>query len=416
MPLSDLIARCDIAPPAFTMPFMPRRIFISVAEVSADQHAAALIASLHQLDPQAVVEGLGGPAMAAAGATIHFETVTNAAMGWRGALRALEFRRYLKWTRQYFAENKPDLLICIDSSGVNFHFARIAKASGVPVLYYIAPQVWASREGRVNTMRQLIDRVASIWPFEPEYFAKHGISATHVGHPLFDELEPREFRIVDPKRKFPNRPPIVGLLPGSRRSDAAANFPHILDVAERIYRAIPDVTFRIPTTDATHLLISRRVARAGEASVLSPPAKRIQIAVNAFEELIPDCDLCITKSGTGTLHVAAFGVPMIVVYRANPILWHAVGRWLIKTRTFAMVNILADAPRHIVPEYVPWYGANEPVAQQAINYLRTPAALLAQRDRLMELIEQIEQPGASMNVAKMILEMTPNPSDTSIAT
>ncbi len=385
---------------------MPRRIFISVAEVSGDQHAAAMIRKLRELDPDVIVEGLGGPAMQAAGAIIHRETVTRAAMGWRGALRALEFRKYLKWTRDYFAQNKPDLLVCVDSSGVNFHFARIAKEAGVPVLYYIAPQVWASREGRVKTMREVIDRVACIWPFEEEYFARHDIRATHVGHPLFDELEPQEYRIVDPKTKFPNRPPIVGLLPGSRASDATSNFPHILDVAERIYRAIPDVTFRIPTTPATHLAVSQRVARAGEAGILSPPASRIRIGVDAFEELVPDCDLCITKSGTSTLHVAAFGVPMIVVYRVNPLLWHLAGRWIVKTRTFSMVNILADAHDHIVPEHVPWFGSNQPVADQAINFLRNPPALLAQRDRLLQLIHHIDHPGASMNVARIVIEMT----------
>jgi lipid-A-disaccharide synthase len=386
---------------------MPRRVFMTVAEVSGDQHAAAMIRRLRQLDPHAIVEGLGGPAMAAAGATIHHETVSNAAMGWRGALRALEYRRYLRWTRARFAgPDRPDLLICVDSSGVNFHFARIARVAGVPVLYYIAPQVWASREGRLKTMRGLIDRVACIWQFEEEYFRRHGIEATYVGHPLFDELEPAEFRLVDPRKKYPNRPPIVGLLPGSRRSDAASNFPHILDVAERIYRAIPDVTFRIPTTEATHLAVSRRVARAGEAGMRSPPASKIRIGLDAFEELVPDCDLCITKSGTSTLHVAAFGVPMIVVYRVNPVLWHGIGRWLVKTRTFSMVNILHDANEHIVPEHVPWYGSNEPVAQQAINFLRAPDALLAQRQRLLQLIRHIDHPGASMNVARLVMEMT----------
>ncbi len=368
-----------------------------------------MIRRLHQLDPEAVVEGLGGPAMREAGAVIHHETVTRAAMGWRAALRALEFRRYLQWTRQYFAENKPDLLICVDSSGVNFHFARIARDAGVPVLYYIAPQVWASREGRVKKMRELIDRVACIWQFEEEYFRRHGIEATYVGHPLFDELEPAEYRIVDPQKKYPVRPPIIGLLPGSRTSDATSNFPHILDVAERIYRAIPDVTFRIPTTEATHLVVSQRVARAGEAAVASPPASKIQIRLDGFEELVPDCDLCITKSGTSTLHVAAFGVPMIVVYRVNPILWHAIGRWVVKTRTFSMVNILHDSHEHIVPEHVPWYGSNEPVAQQAIQFLRNPEALLSQRERLLQLIRHLDQPGASMNVAKLVIEMTGGP-------
>lgn len=356
---------------------MPRRVFISVAEVSGDQHAAELISQLKQLDPEMIIEGLGGQAMAQAGAIIHHETVRRAAMGWRGALRVLEFRRYLKWTRTYFQQNKPDLLICIDSSGVNFHFARIAHETGVPVLYYIAPQLWASRPGRIKTMQKLVNRVASIWPFEQEYYHQRGVQADYVGHPLFDELEPAEYRIIDEKQKYPNRPPIIGLLPGSRASDAKSNFPRILAVAQRINRAVPTVSFRIPTTEATHLIVSQRVARAGEAAIESPPASKIQIRLDGFEELVPDCDLCITKSGTSTLHVAAFGVPMIVVYRVPAIAWHAVGRWLVNTRTFSVVNILNDQPEPIVPEHVPWYGSVDPVAQQAIAFLRNPSALLA---------------------------------------
>lgn len=378
---------------------------MTAAEVSGDQHAAALIRSLRAIRPDVIVEGLGGQAMRDAGATIHHDTVTRAAMGWRAIFRAMEFRRLLKWTDQHYAQNRIDLHICIDSSGVNFHFARLARRHGAKVLYYIAPQVWASREGRIKTMQQCIDRIACIWQFEEECFRRHGLQATYVGHPLFDELPPAAQRLVPPEQKYPERPPIVGLLPGSRRSDATANLPHLLDVAERIYRAVPDVTFYIPTTPATDPVVRERVARAGEASVPCPPAKRIRIELDGFDRLVPHCDLCVTKSGTSTLHVAAYGVPMIVVYRVNPILWHGIGRWIVKTRTFSIVNMLADAHEHIVPEHVPWYGSNEPVANQAINYLRRPDDLLAQRQRLLQLIRNIDQPGASENAARVVMEM-----------
>src|ERR1700722_10285266 len=122
---------------------MARRVFITAAEVSGDKHAAQLIRSLRQLDPQIIVEGFGGPEMAAAGAIIHRETVSKAEMGLRGALRAFEIRDALKWTRNYFKENRPDLLIGVDSPSMNFHFASVARAFGVPVLQYVAPQLWA---------------------------------------------------------------------------------------------------------------------------------------------------------------------------------------------------------------------------------------------------------------------------------
>src|SRR5687767_12701325 len=195
----------------------PRRVFITVAEVSGDRHAAQLVAALRSLDPQLIIEGLGGPEMAASGATIHRETVGNAAMGWRGALRAFEVLRLLRWTREHFKTNRPDLLVGVDSPSMNFHFAKLAKSLGIPVLQYVAPQLWAWREGRMKKVRRWIDRLACILPFEEEYFRRHGVNATFVGHPLFDSMP--EHRDAPPGPRFPDRQPVIGLLPGSRKSE-----------------------------------------------------------------------------------------------------------------------------------------------------------------------------------------------------
>src|SRR4051794_14716284 len=137
------------SPPA-TSAVRPRRVFITVAEVSGDRHAAQLIRALREIDPTIRFEGHGGPEMAAAGATIHRETVGKAAMGWRGALRAAEIYRVLKWTRRYFDSNPPDLQIGVDSPSMNFHFARAAKERAVPVMQYVAPQLWAWAEWRMK--------------------------------------------------------------------------------------------------------------------------------------------------------------------------------------------------------------------------------------------------------------------------
>src|ERR1700722_2410594 len=132
----------------------PRRVFITVAEVSADQHEAHLIPSLKELDPTIIVEGLGGPEMRAAGAIIHHETVGKAAMGLSGFYRVFEMFNFVKWTRKHFATNRPDLQICCDSPEMNFHFAKLAHGFGTPVLFYIAPQLWAWRGGRMAKVRK----------------------------------------------------------------------------------------------------------------------------------------------------------------------------------------------------------------------------------------------------------------------
>lgn len=395
-----------------------RRVFITVAEVSGDRHAAQLVLALGQLDPDLLVEGHGGPEMAAAGAVLHRETVGKAAMGWRGALRALEVLRLLRWTRRHFETSRPDLLVGVDSPSMNFHFAKLAKSMGVPVLQYVAPQLWAWREGRMAKVRRWIDRVACILPFEQDYFRAHGVDATFVGHPLFDELPARS---DVPGPRFPERPPVIGLLPGSRRSEAAANLPGLLAAAALIERAFPQVRFLIPTTSATHPVVESAIrdlqdlgARGGKRDEVPARAARVEYRPDAFDEMVPRCDLCLTVSGTATLHVAGFGVPMVVVYAANRALWNLLGRRLVKARTYALVNVLATGPnagkdRHLVPEVMPWFGDPGIVADLAIDYLRHPEKLAAQRASLARLVQSLDHPGASMNVARMALEMLGTP-------
>ena len=375
-----------------------KRIFITVAEVSGDKHAAQLIRSLRALDPNIIVEGLGGHEMADAGATIHHETVGDAAMMHHALGRVREVMRLLRWTRARYEAAPPDLHVCVDSPAMNFHFAKLAKRFHVPVLYYIAPQVWAWREGRVKKIRRWVDRVACILPFEEQYFKRHGIRATFVGHPLFDVL-PNNRSASTAGPRFPDRPPVIGLLAGSRRSEATANFPHQLDVARRVLQEFREATFQLPTTPATDPVVRDHLSRATEIDA------RSTVGVNQFDDMVPRCDLCLTVSGTATLHVAGWGVPMVVVYRGNPLLWHLIGRWLIKTRTYALVNLLAPERRHIVPEIVPWYGSNAPVSRYVIDMMKHPERLEQQRAQLMQLVRTLDKPGASMNAAKIALEM-----------
>ena len=381
------------APPLLpSKPDRPRRVFITVAEVSADQHAAHLIHSLKELDPTIIVEGLGGPAMRAAGAIIHHETVGKAAMGLSGVYRVFEMFDFVKWTRKYFAQNRPDLQICCDSPEMNFHFAKLAHGFGTPVLFYIAPQLWAWREWRMTKLRKWVDHVACILPFEEKYFRDHGIKATFVGHPLFDELPARPPRTMT--ADFSQRGPVIGLLPGSRKSEAAHNFGPMLKVADQILAAFPKAKFLVPTTPATHPVVSRLVG----------DRQNIEFEQGQFDLMVPRCDLCVTVSGTATLHVAGHHVPMLVVYRLNQLMWH-VGRWFVHTRTYALVNLLSDSKAHIVPEFIPWFGSPDAISAAAIALLRDPAKLTAQAEQLERLIRSLDRPGASMNVAKLAVEM-----------
>jgi lipid-A-disaccharide synthase len=384
---------------------MGRRIFITVAEVSGDKHAAQLIRSLKRLDPELTIEGLGGPEMADAGATIHRNTVTNAAMGLRGFLRTFEIYELIKWTRRYFDRHRPDLLIGVDSPSMNFQFARVAHDRRIPVLQFVAPQLWAWMPRRMKKLRRWVDRVACILPFEEKFFQSHGVNATFVGHPLFDQLPANRFNPNGPR--FPQRAPVIGILTGSRRSEAEHNFPRLLEVARQIQKGFPQASFLIPTTAATHPIGTRIVSEQPNQKL------HAEVGQDRFDEMAPRCDLCLTVSGTATLHVAGFVVPMIVVYWISRAQWNLGARWLVPARTFALVNILASGGRtdrgatRLVPEFVPWYGSVDPVANTALDLLRNPQKLEAQRQGLQKLISELDQPGASLRTARLALEMMP---------
>jgi lipid-A-disaccharide synthase len=386
---------------------MAKRIFITAAEVSGDLHASHLIRALLQLDPTLQIEGHGGPKMRAAGATIHQETTVKAAMGLSALGRIREMLALVKWTREYFGKSRPDLQICVDSPAVNFHFAKAAHALKIPVLSYVAPQLWAWREGRMKKLRRWIDRLACILPFEEPYFRSHGVNATFVGHPLFDEFHPPppESAVLPDPATFPT----IGLLAGSRASEAKANFPRMVQVANQLLAAFPTTRFLLPTTAATQPFVTALLAS-------HPQAERFRIEQDAFDQLVPQCDLAITVSGTATLHVAMHEVPMIVVYYGNPLAWNLLGRWLIKTRTYVLVNLLGADPTlassgrvtremHLVPEFIPWYGDTAGVAAYATDLLQHPEKLAAQKAKLAQLVLKLHHSGASMNVAKMAMEM-----------
>lgn len=374
---------------------MPRRIFITVGEVSGDNHAAGMVAALKRLDASVLVEGIGGPRMQDAGAVLHHETTRRAAMSFHAIKRVGEIRRLEKWLRERYASaEKPDLHVCVDSSGFNLRFAKLAKEAGVPVLYYVAPQLWASREGRIKQMKRCVDRLACIFPFEEKWFTDRGVRATFVGHPLFDQLPDDRFARV-PAVRFPERPPVIGVVAGSRRGEVKDNFPPLLDAMRRLADRHPGTRFLLPTTPAGHELITQTIG----ASIAN-----VEIRQDAFDDLIPQCDLVLCKSGTSTVHVAAYGVPMIVVYRVSTLLWLAVGRWVIKTPKIAMVNILAGN-RDLVPEFIPWNGDPEPIVACAESLLNDPSQLATMRADLLKLIEPLDRRGASENVARMALEM-----------
>jgi lipid-A-disaccharide synthase len=279
----------------------------------------------------------------------------------------------------------------------------MAHDMGVPVLYYIAPQLWASREGRIAKVQKYVDRVACILPFEEKYYKKFGVNATFVGHPLFDEL-PKDRKLApEPVAFTAERPPVVGIMPGSRQAEVRANLPRMFEVADEVKRAFPGVRFEIPTTPPTHELVEKMVAGRPD----------FRLERNGIDAMAPGWDFCVAKSGTTTLHLAAYGVPMVVVYHITKLAWTAVGRWMIKTPSIALVNILAErspssspVPKYrIAPEIVPWNGPTGPVSGLVVKLLGDVAKRAEQRRDLLNLVADLDKQGASRRAAEIAMEM-----------
>ena len=375
----------------------PPRVFLTAAEVSGDRHAAGLAAALKRLRPDVTMEGVGGAAMRGAGVSLWHESVKRSRMGLGAFLRAGEVFALLRRVRRRFRdEGPPDLMVCCDSWTMNKHFLAVAKEFEVKTLYYVSPQVWASREGRVVRMRKLVDKMAVILPFEEDWLQRRGLDATFVGHPLFDEL-PAAPPVFDAENRFPNRPPVIALPAGSRRKVAADNFPKMLAVAELIREHFPAATFVSPTVENTHAAVSE----------LAKGRPWVTVERDAFDERVATADVCVCVSGTATLHTAALGVPLVAVYSASRFLWETIGRRLIKTRTFALVNWLHPTRQHVVPEFVPWFGDPWPVADQIIAWLSDPAQLAAKRADLAAVVDPLRKKGASENAARIASEMLP---------
>jgi lipid-A-disaccharide synthase len=371
-------------------------VMLCVADPSADASAALLAVELRGLKPNLRLRGLGGQAMKRAGVELFAETVSNAAMGPAAAARIFEVGKLVARLGAELDRDPPAALVAVDSWSMNSHFLAQARKRGIPTLYYIAPQTWASREGRVKQMRTLVDKVACILPFEENYFRDHGLNATYVGHPLWDRIETS----ATPPPPLEGRPPVVAVLPGSRKSVAKQNWPRLAAVMQGLRSRFPGIRFRIPLTP-----------NAAEIVLASPlPADTIAER-DAIDQLLPGCDLALCVSGTAALHVAAHGVPMLVVYYGNPLLWHLIGRWIVRTRTYCLVNLLSGEGgaytegNHVVPEYIPWSGSTKPVLDHATRLLGNPVELARLRAQLARITAPLAKPGASQRAAQEVLRL-----------
>ena len=366
-------------------------VFFSVADASADAHTAEVIRQLRSRLEGVECVGLGGPKMAGAGCRVLRNLVERSAMLSHALGQVGFYFRLLREVKRFFRESPPDMVVVVDSPAWNFHVAQAAKRRGIPVVYYIAPQLWAWGAWRAGKLRRCADRIACILPFEPGWYGQRGIAAEYVGHPLFDC--DRQLA-AGPWDGQSGQFPTVALLPGSRSHEIERLWPAMQRIARRILEAFPEARFR---SAAPSVAVAETL---GERLAADLP---VEVQHGSIAAATRGADLTVVASGTATLEVAAEHVPMIILYHVNGLQWHLIGRWLVKTKHLSLVNILAQ--RELAPEFMPLGGRVEEAADVALELLRDEGRRARMREDLARLTEPLTRGGAAERVTEMIVEL-----------
>ncbi|HZV00513.1 MAG TPA: lipid-A-disaccharide synthase [Planctomycetota bacterium] len=375
----------------------PVKVFLVAGESSGDSHAAELVRALRELDPTVRCESLGGPLLEAAGAPTPFDFVAHATMGFVPVLKKLPFfRRALAETVERLAKDPPHVLVPVDYPGFNLRLAKKAKDLGIPVCYYVSPQVWAWAGWRVKKIARSVDHMMCLFPFEKTFYESHGVPVTHVGHPIFDAMR-AEKRAAGFREQLGVAPtePIVALLPGSREFEIDENLPLMLEVAKAIAARAPDARFVVP---CAHEKLRPRIDALVQASGVVA-----QVLDGQAREVGRRARVALVTSGTATLELLFHEVPMVIVYAASQLKVNLVRKFLVKLQWIGLVNILGG--KDVVPEFIGNGHPRDEVAKAAIELLRDGRARKKTLARLQDLKREVAGPGASRRAAEVVLAL-----------
>ena len=346
------------------------RILISAGEASGDLYASLLAERLRAQWPEVEFFGCTGPRMRTAGVRTVVDAASLAVVGLVEVLHHIPriYREFRKLCRAA-EETRPDLAILTDSPDFHLRLARRLHRQGIPVVYLVAPQVWAWRQGRLRAMRRDIRRLLCIFPFEEAYFRERGMDATYLGHPLAGLVRPALARdLFFKKHGLPPGRPLITVMPGSRRGEAARHLPALLEAVDRLYRSRA-ATFLLPASVTTGAAFFKE--RIGEAP--------IQVIEGENWDAMAHADVVLAASGTVTVEAALLGTPMVTFYRVNPVSW-LVGKPLVRVPFYSMVNLVAG--RAVVPEIMQSEMTGERLAAEVALLLDDAAAREAMRQAL----------------------------------
>ena len=375
-----------------------KKVMIVTGEASGDMHGANLIKAMQSLLPDISISGMGGEALLSTGMTPLYDAAKLSVVGLSEVFSHLsDIRAAQLILSQHMKKEKPGLLILIDLPDFNLMLAKKAKKLGIPVFYYISPQVWAWRSGRVKKIKELVERMAVILPFEKEFYRKMGMDVDFVGHPLLDEVKsivPRKdllkkLAIEDSGQK------IIGLLPGSRKKELQTMLPIFIQAAKLIENHLGETTFLLPIaptlTDAD--LAACRIEDSGLNLIISRE--------NRYD-LMAACDVVLAASGTVTLELGILNVPMVVSYRVSP-LSYFLGRRFINVDYASLINLIAE--KEIVSELLQEDATPENISRAIITLLENKERYLKTKKELELVINKLGKPGASKRAAELAISV-----------
>lgn len=374
----------------------PKRIAIIAGETSGDHHGALVVSAVAEQHEGIYFFGIGGPALREAGVRILVDAAELSVVGITEVMSRLpRILRGMKIFKQALKRMKPDLLILIDFPDFNLRMAAYAKKIGIPVLYYISPQIWAWRPGRVKKIKRIVDHMAVILPFEEAFYRKYNVPVTFVGHPLLDTDLPQR-QLNGSKSDSAGEGPSIGFLPGSRDSEVNKHLPVMLDCARILKDRLKRAKFLIshaPSVDREYVDdILKGYADLPELEIIS----------GKIESVFAQSDLLVAASGTVTLQAAMHGVPMIIMYKVSPISYW-LGRALIRVSNIGLVNLVAE--KNLAPELIQDQASAENIAEKVIEMLADPEKLNTLKNELLSVRDRLGGAGASRRVADIAVNL-----------
>lgn len=374
----------------------PKKVLIITGETSGDMHAARLIKETHQILPLIQFFGVGGKHMQEAGANIIFDTKNLAVIGILEILSQLKYiLQAFRIIRRFIIEKKPDALVLIDYAGFNLRIAKVAKTLGVKkIIYYIGPQVWASRARRIKKIKQYVDKILVIFPFEVEIYQQAQVPVEFVGHPLANTVKPN-IDLVSAREyfKIPEGYKVVGLLPGSRKGEIKRLLPALIKTAELLQNYDKNIQFILPLAQSLEL--------ADIEPYLKNTSIQPKIIQNNFYDAMQLCNAAIVASGTATLEVALLGIPLVIIYKTSW-LTYQIAKRVVKTPYIGLCNIVAG--KKVAVELIQNEAEPEKICSEVKQILEDSDYHQIMQQNLQNIRIKLSQENNTVNAATALIK------------